>query len=173
MLLSQREWILQGRPERSETDLVGHTNSIAIVRWDPTTADRLASVSIDNTVKWVLCGRSTTMTSSSNNVLLRSFLTNARRSSNDEAIWVFDLQTICRLWDARSSRCMGTVKVTARPLFIAWKADGSELLCLDQSDIISVISAKTFKVVRKHKYGSQVRFACILLLELQVGIDMR
>jgi hypothetical protein len=64
-----------------------------------------------------------------------------------------------RLWDARSSRCMGTVKVTARPLFIAWKADGSELLCLDQSDIISVISAKTFKVVRKHKYGSQVRRA--------------
>lgn len=47
--------------------------------------------------------------------------------------------------------------MTARPLFIAWKADGSELLCLDQSDIISVISAKTFKVVRKHKYGSQVR----------------
>lgn len=54
--------------------------------------------------------------------------------------------------------------MTARPLFIAWKADGSELLCLDQSDIISVISAKTFKVVRKHKYGSQVRRAHNVLL---------
>lgn len=83
----------------------------------------------------------------------------------------FTSETGCRLWDARSSRCMGTVKVTARPLFIAWNADGSELLCLDQSDIISVISAKTFKVVRKHKYGSQVRQARNALLTARQSLQ--
>lgn len=54
--------------------------------------------------------------------------------------------------------------MTAQPLYIAWKPDGSELLCLDQSDTISVISAKTCKLVRKHKHSSQVGAFSLWLL---------
>lgn len=63
----------------------------------------------------------------------------------------------CRLWDARSSRLLGTVKVGAGPLFLTWKRDGAEVACTDRSDTITVVDARTAKLVRTHKYSCQVR----------------
>ena len=61
-----------------------------------------------------------------------------------------------RLWDARSSRCLGTVKASAQLLFLTWKPDGSELMFLDKTDTLSVVDTRTMKVARTHSYSFEV-----------------
>ncbi len=67
------------------------------------------------------------------------------------------------MWDARSSRLLGTVKVGAGPLFITWKRDGSEVACTDRSDNITVVDARTAKSVRTLKYSCQVRHRALVV----------
>ena len=42
----------QSKPERVESELVGHTAAVFYIRWDPVNPEKLASISRDNTVRW-------------------------------------------------------------------------------------------------------------------------
>lgn len=106
-----RVWNFEDSRMVRDIELVGHSDGVDQLCWDPTNPESLATASADRSV---------------------------------------------RIWDARSGKCISTINTTGENINICWSPSGHNLVVGNKGDVITIIDANKFKILKTVKFPFEV-----------------
>lgn len=136
-------------------EILGHKREVHTLAWN-STGKKLASGSVDQIVRIWTIGHS-----SKDLVELKGHTGSVHQLCWDpihpETLATASADKTVKIWDIRSGKCTRTIKTNGANINIAWSPDGSSIAVGNKLDVLNLIDAKTFKIIKTMKFQFEVQ----------------
>jgi len=65
-----------------------------------------------------------------------------------------------KVWDTRTVKAVATINTGGQNINIAWSPDGNNIAVGNKKDVVSIIDARKYKIVKEHKFAYEVNEMC-------------
>lgn len=139
-------------------ELTGHKHKVLTLGWN-CNGKRLASGAADGSIKiWRIDPKHGRPERSEADLVGHTAAVTYIRWDplNIERLATMSNDKTLRLWDARSSKCLGSVTSNNQLLSMTWRPDGSVIMVVDKSDSVLAVDTRTVKVTRTVRYHVEI-----------------